>query len=183
MPIHKETLEAFLNPIFVETGTYRGAGIQLANELGFERIYSVDIDPGRVKGVLKANAGNKHIHIEAMDSPDFLKKIMPELDKPTTFWLDAHPPGYDLNRDNCPVWDELDIIRNCPVPYIVLIDDMVGFKKEARDDLIAVAQGLGDDMEVIRVVGHLPRTADILAIYPNSLHLDIPRYTVDGELL
>ena len=51
MPITKAQLAHFPNPVFVETGTYRGEAIRFAREIGFQQIYSVDIDAGRIRGL------------------------------------------------------------------------------------------------------------------------------------
>ena len=46
-------LENYLNPIFVETGTYEGNSIKLALGAGFDKIFSIEIDPEYVKKATK----------------------------------------------------------------------------------------------------------------------------------
>ena len=47
--LSKDVLSKYKNDIFVETGTLWGEAIDIALELGFKKIYSMEIDPEKVK--------------------------------------------------------------------------------------------------------------------------------------
>jgi len=172
MPIAKITLAKFLNPVFVETGTYHGAAIRDALSLGFETIYSTDNSKKCFNQISTRYATNQNVHLYNLNSPDFLAKILPSINEPITFWLDAHPPGYDLHPQNCPVYDELKAIKKyCKVPYIILIDDVRCFQAENRKSLLALASTL-DHKHNINFVDGLPkRTNDILLVQQRMIRV------------
>ena len=62
------------------------------------------------------------------DSREGLRRIVPQLDGPALFWLDAHWCGTDETmtagaEDQCPLIDELSIINASPYEHVILVDD------------------------------------------------------------
>ena len=47
--LSKSVLSKYKNDIFVETGTLWGEAVEVALECGFKKIYTVEIDPDKVK--------------------------------------------------------------------------------------------------------------------------------------
>ena len=44
MTASKNLFKKYLNPVFVETGTHHGDGVQRAFDEGFKTVYSIEID-------------------------------------------------------------------------------------------------------------------------------------------
>lgn len=117
----------FSNYYFVETGTFGGNSVMKALETGrFQEIYSMDIDLSFVLYSRARFPSNPHVHIVQADSSKDLAEIIRPLDKPITFWLDAHmnPPG-PKGKKNTPLLEELEQIKHHPIKtHTILIDDL-----------------------------------------------------------
>ncbi len=124
MPIAKETLAKHTNPVFVETGTYMGATVQKALELGFEKIISIEIDEQLYQKACQKFARRPAVELICGDTLERLPHILADLAQPATFWLDAHRgpgPGGDVPY---PIMKELELIANHPIKtHTILIDD------------------------------------------------------------
>jgi hypothetical protein len=127
MPISSDILGKYLSPIFVETGSNRGDGVQAAMDAGFECIYSVEVAP-YCHGWCAHRFWDfrTRVHLFGMDSRKFLKWIMPRITTQVTFWLDAHfCQGEGGTVDDVPLLEELKIIRKHDVKtHRILIDDV-----------------------------------------------------------
>ncbi len=54
-----------------------------------------------------------------------LSNIISSLDKPTTFWLDAHVDFGPIGTKKCPLYEELSSIKMSNIKtHTILIDDM-----------------------------------------------------------
>lgn len=93
-----DTLKKYPAKVFVETGTFDGAGVRLAIAMGFTEIHSIEIDPKRFASNL-ALSSVPGVHLYLGDTVDYLPKIVAALEDQAVIWLDAHPIGPD---DNCP---------------------------------------------------------------------------------
>lgn len=123
----KAVFEKFPNPYFVETGSYRGDGIQMAIETGFPCIYSIELSPLHYKHCKKRFASVPSVHLVLGDSSKHLKKILAKIDAPITFWLDGHYSSGNTakGKTNCPLLEELAAIANHPIKtHTILIDDV-----------------------------------------------------------
>ena len=125
LTLKKEVLEKYKNPIFFETGTCYGGGVEVALSAGFERIISIELDD-----TLYANAVVKFekeiksgvVQLFHGESVKILKEILPLLDKPLTFWLDAHG-----GQEQTPLIKEITLIMwtyGGIGDNVFLIDDM-----------------------------------------------------------
>lgn len=127
MPINSSILKRFLNPVFIETGTLRGEGVQAALDAGFECIYSVDISP-YCHGWCEHRFWEHRtkVYLYGMDSREFLKWLMPRVTTRCTFWLDAHFCQSEGGQvDDVPLLEELKIIFNHQIEnHTILIDDV-----------------------------------------------------------
>lgn len=119
--------------LLVETGTYMGDTPWQLRHL-FDHLWSVEVHPP-LAALAKARflkVPNTTI-IEA-DSGQALKDIVPQLNKPTLFWLDGHYSGgmTGMGADYCPIFAELDtIFGQANVPWVAMIDDARLFGTEA----------------------------------------------------
>jgi len=124
---HK-VLSKYKNPYFLETGTANGDCVHLALDEGFEKVFSIEIDPLRQEdNIIKYNKYiiSKQLCLITGDSLIELKKLIPLLDKPTTFWLDAHVDDGICGIKTCPLYEELDAIASSNIKnHTIMIDDM-----------------------------------------------------------
>ena len=129
---HKKKVEIIRNyakkyslKIFVETGTYLG---QTVDDLSkdFKTVYSIELDKKLATQAKKNFLESKNVKIFQGDSSKVLKKIVPGLNQPTLFWLDAHYSGGITAKGtkDTPIIEELNIIsKNLIGGSAILIDD------------------------------------------------------------
>ena len=126
-------LKKYLNPIFVETGTQRGDGVDLALKSGFKSVYSIEINENLYKGCLEKYKGEGRVRLFFGDSMDVLPSILETINEPVTFWLDAHVNGKGvkaLGKKANPILQEIEIVMAYPYPKIIFIDDIRLFIKK-----------------------------------------------------
>lgn len=124
--------------IFIETGSFHGDSIELANQAGYKRILSMDIDGAniahcqdRFELIPEDNRAPKNGHINLMcsDSATGLLKFMKYVNEPAIIWLDAHSQLFDdePQTDNpFPLLTELEQLRKHPIKtHTILIDDIL----------------------------------------------------------
>lgn len=127
------TTEVFLSHphrIFVETGSYRGDGIQNALDAGFEEVYSIELAPHLYEHCCKRFEDNPQVHLFLGDSSKTLGSILELINEPVTFWLDGHYSWGDTAKgeSNTPILEELKIISEHSIKtHTVLIDDVRQF--------------------------------------------------------
>lgn len=107
---------------FVETGTNRGHTAALMAGL-FTKVWTVELASDRQQAAAKFLSKYSHVVCTAGESPDFLRRLMPQLDQPTLFWLDAHWCGGPKLGPECPLLDELSAVGNLDGRHVILIDD------------------------------------------------------------
>lgn len=111
--------------VLVETGTYRGDTIAALVDV-FDRLYTIELNP---KLAVRARRRFRRVRSVAViegDSYSELARILPMIDEPAVFWLDAHfSKGVESARGehDPPVMWELDAVLEQPQPHVVLIDD------------------------------------------------------------
>jgi len=136
--LFKHVLSKYVNPIFVETGTADGGGVKTAIECGFERIYSIEINQDKQLRNLERFRGIKNVTLVNGDSIEELERLIPIIDMPATFWLDAHlTKRYKGAKTRCPLYQELEIIKTSPIKdHTIMIDDMRVVGKETWGKLV-----------------------------------------------
>lgn len=129
----QKTLEFFRSKfnlrVLVETGTYKGDMVE-AMRGKFEKIYSIELGQDLCRDAQERFKNNTDIEIFCGNSEKVLNDLIPKLDKPTLFWLDAHfSRGITAKADlDTPVVKELEtILRNKMSGWVILIDDAVLF--------------------------------------------------------
>jgi len=118
-----EYLHKYAIDTFVETGTYKGAGVANALTLAKE-VYSIEIDRQRYENAVNIFKGFSNVHLYHGDSGKILLEIMPEFKGRCLFWLDAHygddeSPG----QRRTPIIEELKTVCNYSGYFVILIDD------------------------------------------------------------
>lgn len=127
--ITPEILRNFPNPVFVETGTYKGGGIECAMMADFPNIYSIELDPGFAERA-KNLYFDSNIHIICGDSSVIFGDVINKINQPITFFLDSHKqvPNQPA-KSTAP--DEVKFIAQHPLKdkHTILIDDIRLFRE------------------------------------------------------
>jgi hypothetical protein len=114
---------------FIETGCYQGDGLNFARDIGFQHLYSCDINKEYVDLCLKRiNSAT----IRHQTSTEFLKDILPTINGTSLFWLDAHyPTYYGLEDENeltkFPLLEEVQLVIDLKKNYhrdVFVLDDL-----------------------------------------------------------
>lgn len=126
--LSEEVLNKYKNSYFCETGTANGDCVNLALNMGFDKVYSIELDEELQKqNKKKYNTFILENRLELItgDSLTELKNIIPSLNKNTTFWLDAHVDFGPCGIKKCPLYEELYAIGTSDIKsHTILIDDM-----------------------------------------------------------
>jgi len=126
--LSKEVLLKYTNPYFLETGTANGDCVRLALEVGFEKIFSIELDEILQNENItnyKSYIDEGRVSLITGDSLWEVSNIISKLDKPTTFWLDAHVDFGPMGTKKCPLYEELSSIKTSSIKtHTILIDDM-----------------------------------------------------------
>ena len=147
MPTNKEIFGKYINPVFIETGTNSGDGVQAALDAGFKTIYSIELSPRKYNYCVERFRDNPNVHLIWGDSAVELGKLLEErIAEPATFWLDGHLLDEDYEKGilYSPVLRELEAIARHPIKtHTILIDDLriwtidqFGFDKQMLMDKI-----------------------------------------------
>ena len=125
----KRDFKKYLNPYFIETGSYKGEGIQAALDAGFEKVISIELSVKYYRICRDKFRDNWRVKLFWGDSIYFLPIILKLIDnKKFTFWLDAHYSGGDTAEGRVPILKELEIIT-ARKGDTILIDDMRLYRK------------------------------------------------------
>lgn len=157
LPPNKNLLAEYPNHYFVETGTFRGDAIQLADDAGFDHIASIDIDPDNIDFCKSrfdlSNPKSKVLKCSDLtlmigNSATELKRLIQFMDHSITFWLDAHSQLLEDEQPSewpFPLLMELMQIGAHPIKtHTILIDDILilthpdvtGWSRKTIEDLI-----------------------------------------------
>lgn len=123
------------NDIFLETGSYKGGGIEVALNAGFDLVLSIEIHDKYheiCKDRFKQHIEDEKVQLYKGDCLSVLKEILPNIDEPITFWLDAHIDWECgvFGKTPSPLIYELQMIKElspCKT-HTILIDDMRVFR-------------------------------------------------------
>ena len=162
-----ETFKKYLNPVFIETGSYEGHGIQHAINAGFYKIYSIEILPLYFNYCYDKFQKYNNVHLILGDSSVVLWDLLKNINDRITFWLDAHLSGLP-SVDSCPLLNELEIIGKHYIKnHTILIDDLrdwniptYGFNTETLKERILL---INKDYKFSFADGYIPD--DILVAY------------------
>ncbi len=123
MTASKEIFETALNPVFIETGSCAGDGIQQALDAGYREVHSIEVDPKFHETCKKRFSRNNSVNLYQGSSIIWLPKILKTMQERCTFWLDSH--YFDPYNPQSMVIEELLIIGlHFRKNHTILIDDM-----------------------------------------------------------
>jgi hypothetical protein len=127
MGSNTENFKKHRNQIFVETGSYLGDGIQQALEAGFSEIISIELSDKYYEHTKKRFEFTPNVEMVKGDSFKVLPKLLTQINKRITFWLDGHYSCDDtaLGEHWSPLIQELDVIKSHEIKnHTIMIDDM-----------------------------------------------------------
>lgn len=131
----KELFSRYPNPVFVESGSYYGDGIQAAIDAGFKTIYSIELDPALYMHCINRFKDNEFVNILFGDSHLILDYLLNKVNDRVTFWLDGHwaGPGTSQGKYESPLVQELQAIgRHYLKDHTILIDDLRCWDKSVQ---------------------------------------------------
>ena len=109
---------------FVETGTFKGVTAAWAAK-HFERVFTIENSK-----MYFDEAANNYKYLQNIeflfgDSRAVLKNVVTKICEPAIFWLDAHWCSMDScgAEDQCPIIEELNLIRSTGIKHCIFIDD------------------------------------------------------------
>ena len=109
---------------FVETGTCHGDTTELA-AIMFDQVWSCDIDGSLIEQARTRLSQYPGVKLSVEASPDFLRRIKPQLCQPVMYWLDAHWCGGPVKpAKECPLLEEIKAIQSLSGHSVILIDDI-----------------------------------------------------------
>lgn len=121
--------------VFVETGTYRGDGIQSALDAGFNLIVSIDIDADSrefCKSRFTPEQRTGRIYLHTDDTAVNLWEYINEINEPILFWLDAHWQYMEGEQRGANAWPLLQELRQIEAhtlkyghAHTIIIDDIL----------------------------------------------------------
>lgn len=159
----------YWNPVFIETGSCVGEGIQKAINAGFEKIYSIELSEELHNACVKRFEDHPHVKLFHGDSRNVLKEIVDGLNEPATFWLDAHYSGGTTAGEGDPIilFDELEIIECSPIKiHTIMIDDLRDWGKENIELFTMTMLEINPDYEISLVDGWLHKDDILVARIP-----------------
>ena len=172
MSAPKGLFKKYSNPIFIETGSYKGDGIQQALVEGFRYIISIELS---IKFYNLCTERFKYGNVELWqgDSGEILPEVLRGIHHAVTFWLDGHYSGGEtaLGKLNSPLLQELEAIKNHNIKnHTILIDDLRGWDKNIHGfdihDLIEKIKEINPDYKFTFEDGY---DYDLEIVYSNDI--------------
>lgn len=127
--------DQYQSTVFVETGCFRGNSLSFVIDMGFDNLYSCDIDQEMINYCID-RFKKPNLQIYHMDSIRFLNNLIYSLAniQSVIFYLDAHLPEHDKtsgsvlsdNPLNFPLEEEISVINKhrSDKNDIIIIDDL-----------------------------------------------------------
>lgn len=177
MTISRDVLKKYVKyaNVFVETGTHIGNTTQMAFDIGFKKVYTIELSDYFYNEAIKRFSTNENIVCILGDSTEKLREILDELDAPAVFWLDGHWSMGNTAKGNkaVPVFEELEAIKSHHIKnHVILIDDLrlMGDINEpikewlaiSLDDVKSKCLEINPDYKFSFENGHVPN--DILVV-------------------
>lgn len=127
MPISTDILKKYLSPVFIETGSFWGQGINCALAVNFSEIYSIELSEKYYNICKNKFILNSNVHLILGDSAGKLQEVISTIDDQITFWLDAHSSGGDtaMGKSVSSLMQELESLKGHKFKnHKILMDDV-----------------------------------------------------------
>lgn len=130
MPFYQSVVPKNISKnVFVETGTYKGDGVNNALRLGFKNVHSIELDNTLFNQCKKKFSNHSNVTIYHGDSGIVLKDVMDKVSEPVTLFLDAHYCGIGSKTGLGSVWipieKEMEVLKNHFIKtHVIVIDDL-----------------------------------------------------------
>ena len=127
MPSNLENFKKYPNPVFIETGSFMGDGIQQALDAGFPKVISIELSDKYYSISKDRFSNDPRVSVYKGDSYKVLPDIISQIEERITFWLDGHHSCGDTALGDywTPLMQELEAIKNHRMKeHTILIDDM-----------------------------------------------------------
>ena len=157
------------NRVFIETGTYKGDGVQMALDAGFDRVHSMEIFEQLYLQSSSRFANNYGVQVWHGDTSKHFGTMIKSIDESATFWLDSYVSGWDSGYNpDCPapLMKELEEISNHSIKtHTILMDDVRFFDEWGCpvDKVKEVVRDINPDYEFVFEDGY--QANDILIAY------------------
>lgn len=174
MPSSFDIFCQYLSPVFVETGSYMGDGIQQALNAGFNKVISIELSDKYHAHCQQRFMGDSRVTLVKGDSAFVLYESIKEVDDKITFWLDGHHSCGDtaLGAHWAPLIQELDQIKkHHRNDHIILIDDMRCWQEPNpvhgfyEPDILKKLKDIREDYNLKKIDSSI-EINDILAVTP-----------------
>lgn len=136
--------------IFIETGSADGDGIECALKSGFEKIYSIELNPILFENCRNRFKNNENVYLFCGSSEIELPKILETINEPFVLWLDAHWSGGNYIGELMDVYlpKELNSIKHYSNKFddsVIMIDDMNHYMNNLN--FCKIIENLVDDIK------------------------------------
>jgi len=166
----------YLKDNFIETGCYMGRGIQAALDVGFKKIYSIELSDRFYDLCSIKFKNNPQVKIIKGDSATVLGQLLSEIKDETTFWLDGHFSGEGTARGlfSSPLLEELRQIKDHDIKtHTIIVDDLrcwskndpkIGFDAQ---DIKKVLLDINPSYHIAYECGTVPDDIIVAVAYPH----------------
>lgn len=125
---------------FIETGTLHGESVALMRGI-FPTCHTIELNESFYKHA-SGFFSNSDITFHHGDSTTILCSLLPTINEPAFFFLDAHFSSGETARGSldCPLLEELSLIEARPYRDIIVIDDVRLFGTKGAEDWSSVTK-------------------------------------------
>lgn len=163
MSTRNNLFKKYMNPVFIETGSYVGNGIQEALDANFNEIYSIELSDKYFYMCYQRFRNNKNVHLVKGDSSEVLYDVIKNINENITFWLDGHYSQGDtaLGKVWSPLMMELETIKKHEIKtHTIIIDDLRCWKISPQynfcvDDIIKKLYEINNNYKLIYEEGYI----------------------------
>jgi hypothetical protein len=119
--------------VFVETGTYRGHTVTLVGHR-FREVHTIELSDKLYREAIEKFKEKKHVICHHGDSATVLEALLPTINEPIVFFLDAHYAGGGTayGKEEIPLLREVEIIAKRKQQDVIIIDDVDHFGKAGK---------------------------------------------------
>lgn len=117
--------------VFIETGTFKGDTTASVSNL-FRKIHTIELSEDYYNKATKRFHDQTHINCHFGDSTEMLIDLIPSINEPIIYYLDAHYSGGETahGAEEVPLLRELTEINKRSFRDIIIIDDVRLFGKK-----------------------------------------------------